>query len=206
LEWKDLKKNEIKCIGASSASAPSNEPKCPPVKKLFKKYWSSAVDESMFSCGGNDWDGTCKMTCPGTGRPTVPKFKCTCKKGKCKSKDIKKVKKFGLACQDSSRTGPATLDLPVLQCEDPYEKFGDKFAYDSRMECTGIHPEASCSITCPEGSIPNVGLMTCECNFESYKCDWNRSKFIKKRGVQCVSTGENLTEKYLAKIRSRSGK
>ena len=51
-------------------------------------------------------------------------LRCVCKKGKCKVKELKKVKKVGISCGNSS--GARVDRLPVMQCDEPYEEFGDK--------------------------------------------------------------------------------
>ena len=205
LEWKALKKNEIKCINPNAAPAASNEPKCPPMKKLFKKYWDSSLSANNFSCGDSqEWSGKCMMSCPNGGKPTVPKFNCTCKKGKCKSKEIKKVKKLGLKCSGGARND----QRPMMECPDPYEQFGHKFTYGSHMECAeGFYPTAVCNISCPDNTVANIGSITCECDYDAAKCEWSSSKFLRKKGVQCMSADDSKLKRkrYQTKIRSRSG-
>lgn len=206
-EWKQLKKNEIKCISPNESAAA--EPQCPPLPKLLKKFWDKNTmnADDMFSCGNDAWSGKCMMQCPNGGKPSVPKFSCTCKKGKCKTKDIKKVKKLGLKCTGGT-SGRTDTNRPILECSDPYEMFGHKFVYGSHMECNeGFYPGSSCLMMCPQDAVANIGSITCECDFDAEKCEWTSAKFIRKKGVQCMALDNSKLKRkrYQTKIRARSG-
>lgn len=97
-EWKQLKKNEIKCLNPNSGSKSESAggDMCDPLpkerwqiklfltltfrvvfvilQKVFKKYWSG-VNTSWFSCGDKPFSGTCKFSCPGGQKPSLPKFR-----------------------------------------------------------------------------------------------------------------------------------
>lgn len=206
-EWKALKKNEIKCINPNEAAQAPAEPQCPPLPKLLKKFWDkNTMSADMFSCGDAPWSGKCMMKCQNGGKPSVPKFTCTCKKGKCKAKEIKKVKKLGLKCSGGGNS--RTEHRPIVECDDPYEQFGHKFVYGSHMECMeGFFPGSRCNMICPDNSVANIGSITCECDLDAEKCEWTSSKFIRKKGVQCISMDNSKLKRkrYQSKIRARSG-
>lgn len=137
-EWKQLRKNEIKCmsLSASSSSSKGNkgdkgsdrgesaDPMCPPMPKTLKKYFSKDVD---FSCGTTEpFTGTCKASCKNGDKINVPKLSCKCKKSKCKVKELKKIKKVGFGCSGMERTGNR-LSFDNAKCPDPYEAYGHHF-------------------------------------------------------------------------------
>ena len=80
--------------------------------------------------------------------------------------------------------------------------------YGSYMECQGTHPEATCDIKCPQGQLANVGQIKCVCDYDSATCGWDRAKFLRKKGVQCINPNSNpkySRKRYRSKLEMRSG-
>lgn len=80
--------------------------------------------------------------------------------------------------------------------------------YGSYMECQGTHPEATCDIKCPEGQLANVGQIKCVCDYDSASCGWDKAKFIRKKGVQCINPNSNpkySRKRFRSKLAMRSG-
>jgi hypothetical protein len=220
VEWKQLRKNEIKCVGSATSdeSSDRNEamdtittpapttpkgPECPPMKKTLKKYFSDAVDYG--SCGTKEsFTGTCKLSCHNGEKPNIPKLTCSCKKSKCKVKELKKLKKAGGFSCGMSRTGTRPTDM--LQCDNPYEAYGHLFSYGVNMDCSDFNwnYETTCNITC--NGVPNVGLIRCVCDEEG-TCDWDKKRIIKKKGIKCITEDSPKygRKRYMQKLRDRSG-
>ena len=226
VEWKQLRKNQIKCISPQPAKDESSDrvetedtfappptppptlppkgPECPPMPKTLKKFFNK--DVTYGTCGTKEpFTGVCKLSCPNGDKPNVPKLTCSCKKSKCKVKELKKIKKGGgLSCGDMSRTGSRPGNM--LTCVNPFETYGHLFSYGTNMECSNYNwgVETTCNITC--NGVPNIGLIRCLCNEEG-ECDWDKKRILKKKGVKCITEDSRKygRKRYMQKLRDRSG-
>jgi hypothetical protein len=216
-EWKELRKNEIKCLSATPAPAlvVSDKaeyepvvpvgPKCAPIPKSLKKFYNKS--DMDYSCGIKEqFTGVCRMTCKNGEKPNLPKLTCKCKKSKCKIAELKKIKKLGgLSCgEDMSRASTGRERFESLECENPYEKFGHLFEYGVSMECEHFKSGGSCSITC--NGTPNIGSLSCDCNSDD-NCKWDNKRLILKKGVKCIpESNSKFGRKRYAKLADRSGR
>lgn len=213
VEWKQLRKNEIICLSSTQAPALADTavdkgmvepveavgPKCPAIPKALKKYYNA--DVSYGTCGTKEsFTGACKLTCNNGEKPNFSKLTCSCKKSKCKVKELKKFKKSGGIQCGMGRA----VHRPVMECGNPFELYGHLFSYGINMECTNYGWGDTCSITC--SGVANIGLIRCECD-EHDQCAWDKRRLIKKKGIKCISEGDPKygRKRYMQKLKDRSG-